>query len=424
MSSQGFVLLSLPDCTLTSHAVHARGELEIECVTVLPTADNGLTSEDVYLVLKCGKQEVPIEPSRICVVSTNGQRFSFYPTSYDSSTLELNAGSNDAELLTSILAEYLGSMSQPRPELAGHLVLMNEDTGEVVGQISEANPGNIHYEQGLGKHDPVVVDIDENDSGQAMEFFVRTVPHNERDWISWGAIGASKVITGGTTLLITSSSSSLSVPDEKGRISRSPSPGPPPVPGRFVQMMTSPKTKKNLEMAGKYSGKARTGRKPAAGPSKSATLPPPGFSSPMSSRPPSYHSSADDKPPLPPRSFTTAPGSEKPPLPPRIGEPPLLPPRSVSPMPEVAVVLLLSINLILDTIDHNTKRLIETGTDGIANAATHRYGEEAGNNTRMATGTAKNVALVYVDVKGFTHRALLKNAGKHYVKGKLEKRKR
>jgi hypothetical protein len=31
----------------------------------------------------------------------------------------------------------IGSMSQPRPELAGHLVLMNEDTGEVVGQISE-----------------------------------------------------------------------------------------------------------------------------------------------------------------------------------------------------------------------------------------------------------------------------------------------
>lgn len=37
----------------------------------------------------------------------------------------------------------------------------------------------------------------------------------------------------------------------------------------------------------------------------------------------------------------------------------------------------------------------------------------------MITGTARNVGLVYVDLSGLGRRAILKRAGKQYIKGKI-----
>lgn len=52
-----------------------------------------------------------------------------------------------------------------------------------------------------------------------------------------------------------------------------------------------------------------------------------------------------------------------------------------------------------------------------------RYGTEAGESTRVLTGTVRNVGLVYVDVTGLGRRALLKTAGKEFVKAKIKGRK-
>jgi spartin len=52
-----------------------------------------------------------------------------------------------------------------------------------------------------------------------------------------------------------------------------------------------------------------------------------------------------------------------------------------------------------------------------------RYGAEAGQSSVLMAGTARNVALVYIDMSGIGRRALLRRAGKEYVKGKLADRK-
>jgi spartin len=48
-----------------------------------------------------------------------------------------------------------------------------------------------------------------------------------------------------------------------------------------------------------------------------------------------------------------------------------------------------------------------------------RYGKQAGDSTRLMTGAVRNVALVYIDVRGLGHRALLKTAGVEVVKTRL-----
>jgi len=48
-----------------------------------------------------------------------------------------------------------------------------------------------------------------------------------------------------------------------------------------------------------------------------------------------------------------------------------------------------------------------------------RYGQEAGNISRMTGKSVTNVGLVYIDVKGVGRRALLTRAGKVVVKAKM-----
>jgi spartin len=45
-----------------------------------------------------------------------------------------------------------------------------------------------------------------------------------------------------------------------------------------------------------------------------------------------------------------------------------------------------------------------------------RYGAPAGEGTMHATGTARNVALVYIDMKGIGRKALMKKAAKDALK--------
>lgn len=45
-----------------------------------------------------------------------------------------------------------------------------------------------------------------------------------------------------------------------------------------------------------------------------------------------------------------------------------------------------------------------------------------GDATRTVGNSARNVGLVYIDVRGVGRRALLKKAGKRYIKAKLGKK--
>ncbi len=49
----------------------------------------------------------------------------------------------------------------------------------------------------------------------------------------------------------------------------------------------------------------------------------------------------------------------------------------------------------------------------------HKYGPEAGHATALLGGSVRNVAVVYIDVRGVGRRALLKSSAKGFVKARL-----
>ena len=50
----------------------------------------------------------------------------------------------------------------------------------------------------------------------------------------------------------------------------------------------------------------------------------------------------------------------------------------------------------------------------------HKYGPDAGHATALLGGSVRNVAVVYIDVRGVGRRALLKSSAKGFVKAKLK----
>ena len=50
----------------------------------------------------------------------------------------------------------------------------------------------------------------------------------------------------------------------------------------------------------------------------------------------------------------------------------------------------------------------------------HKFGAEAGHATALAGGAVRNVAVVYIDVRGIGRTALLKGTAKGFVKARLQ----
>lgn len=50
-----------------------------------------------------------------------------------------------------------------------------------------------------------------------------------------------------------------------------------------------------------------------------------------------------------------------------------------------------------------------------------RYGADAQESTHLTMHTARNVVLVYVDVRGFARRALIQKTGVEFVKARVAK---
>ena len=124
--------------------------------------------------------------------------------------------------------------------------------------------------------------------------------------------------------------------------------------------------------------------------------------------PPALH----DKPPLPMRrvGHGTSPAGSRGPSPSPPSAPPQLPLRT-------RTRAALSATLILAALSASTVRLMDTGGAAVAAAVSHRYGTVAGENAALAAGTMRNVVLVYVDVRGFGRKALVKRTAKTWAKG-------
>lgn len=226
---------------------------------------------------------------------------------------------------------------------------------------------------------------------------------------------------------------------------RSPT-GAPPQPPRALTFLTAESTRKNLGSVHAVSGAAVTvsqktvsiidgmirramGGKPKqnrllnaanaaaaasnAGskvPSRSVS-PAPGPSKAGSSAPPPYEiseKSTSAPPPLPPRSVSDAPTEGT------SGTPPPLPPRL-----RKRERVLLSLDLILSTFDHEARRFLEEGSQTVGTVVGHKYGPQAAESSMHIAGAAKNVGLVYVDLHGVGRRALLKRAGTEWVKARI-----
>ncbi|ESK92237.1 hypothetical protein Moror_4769 [Moniliophthora roreri MCA 2997] len=501
MSRDAFLMLSLPNCTLRTPASTEIGVLALECVTLPPSA-KAIYNRDVFLVLRVNSLEVPLDPTRTLLLmeSSAGRTYVFYGTETDPTDVTLvvaysvyhdAALPEDLETFDSILAQYAnfqvagGASEPPSPaneksgglpivpasglkneDMRGHLVLMNEDTGEIVGEVDKRITvrEDPHLSEKGHENDPVVIEIPDDaspDEETAIEAFARNIPPDQQNWMTTSASLVSHAISGTTNLLVRVISGasnyyiSHSQPSphhsstnlaRSGDASGSSTPPPPPPP-RALVFLTSEKTRKNLAkvqtvstQAAKVSGKtiaiiddiiyrAINGKeKSSKGKGTTSTLAAPvpqsgtnsGRTSPA---PPPYTSQVNlaaggnNKPPLPPRaSGSTVPLNRS--NSPNPAPPPPLPPRKLG----FKGRIILSADLILSTIDESTKKLINVGADSATAIVQHKYGTEAAQTSTIMGNTARNIGLVYIDVRGVGRKALIKRAGKQYVKSRFSSR--
>ncbi|KAI0668438.1 hypothetical protein C8Q78DRAFT_258882 [Trametes maxima] len=553
---EAFVLLHIPDVILAAAGSTERGTLALECVTLAPDNDDkatqlaaSLSHEDrsLYLVLHLNALELPLDPTHpISVqVGRDGARtYTFQsiesPVDQASSTIYLTVPiparpdahrAETIEAFDHILAQYAEvsglsldpatrspgpnaqspAAEQPERDLRGKLVLMDEESGEVVGElpnrvrISE-DPALAKAEKGKdGEPAPVLLDLPpdvyaaytgqgtsvvpyhepESDLDEAKEIFVRAIPPEDQDWITKSATFVSQAITSSTTMLLSGLSSAAnyyihhSAPSPHAaslpqggatQTSKNGTGTPPPPPPRALLLLSHPRTHATLSRAYAVSGQAvkvsqktigvveSMIRRAVGGQDKpnapTLGLPQPSRATSVASTPippvaAASSSSLSESPPPPyPGQSTTLDG--KPPLPPRRGTAPHLPPRSRSksplpgenpppvsqpqpPVPGAAPTdqgkplkahhkLLLSANLILATVDDSAKRVFGGASTNLTAVMSHKYGADAGKSTHLATHTARNVTLVYIDMQGLARRALIRKAGKEWIKARVGSR--
>ncbi|KAG6845211.1 hypothetical protein H0H87_012538 [Tephrocybe sp. NHM501043] len=490
MTPEAFLLLNIPNATVSVAGTTQTGTLSLECVTIQVPDTSNPTSRDVYLVLRLGTIELPIDPARIIQkVDGNGYRaYSFQPTESDPTELSVSVpliGSTanpylleDIGTFEAILAQYaadLRSALLPSDakapithakesiglgfpgsygDLRGHLVVINQDNGEVVGQFDKST-FNLDEDPRLHEYghenDAVIIEVPDNRPGHeqdatALQMFARAVPADQQDWITKSATIVRQAHL---------PSCCCNAP-------------PTPLP-RALVFLTSEKTRKGLagvhavsSQAVKVSSKTITavdgmirramGSKPKR--ERQFQVGKPTAPIPLSPAP-SYHGALSPQypartpspsyahlspspgslSPTPGYSGVSSPANKKPPLPPRRSPSPIppLPPRThpgssqgvpiAAPQPHVPLSkkerVLLSADLIFSTLDHDTRRLLDAGTASISSIVGHKYGPEAAETSQLLTGTARNVGLVYVDMRGIGRRALLKSAGKQFIRGRL-----
>ncbi|KAK1999071.1 hypothetical protein LX36DRAFT_655883 [Colletotrichum falcatum] len=81
---------------------------------------------------------------------------------------------------------------------------------------------------------------------------------------------------------------------------------------------------------------------------------------------------------------------------------------------------LMAFNTVADGIDQAGRNLLNGTSSSVSQMVEHRWGAEAGQVSRNIGGGFKNVGLVYIDVTGVSRRAILKSVAKGMVVGKVK----
>lgn len=472
MQPEAFILLNLPNATLEAGNATYDGNLALECVTISVSQAQIVeaSARDVYLVLRIKSFETPLDPSGTvkCCIQNSFRRYSFLGGGGEDVVVKLHEPGaheqhiqEDLDTFDSILAQYT-EFQGPQPRVAslsgsekpkdlwGHVVLVDEDNGEVVGELD--NKLVIQEDPTLNdkgrENEPVVIEIPEGQDG-VRAAFVRAIPPGEQDMLMRGASLMSYAISGTTNLLLTAITSASSYvinnsqPHPSASASKSPSGSPPPLPPRAIVLLTSERTRKGLSTVHAMSGQAvqvsaktiqlldsmikravggGKGKEKVWNVRNTSKLSPGSVASPSprsrspSPAPPAYA----EKPPLPPRRGA----SPQPPyMSPPSGSSSSSSPSPGSPRPlRKRDRLMISADLILSTIDDCAKQIMDVGGQRLNAVVEHKYGADAAHSTSMLTGTAKNVGLVYIDLRGVGRRALIKRVGKEYVKSQVRSR--
>jgi spartin len=232
-TGEAFLLLSLPIATLERQRdIPVTGSLYLECVTI-SAAQSPFPDRDLYLVIKLGRLEIPVDPSRRVTASAghDSHVYTFQATGSDSKfSISIPfprnpVASQDLETFNHILTQYVGQFSEEREgenipyhldqkirpapppagstneyeDLRGHLVLINESDGTVLGDLDHEFKINEDpaLARDLPENVPVVIELppdydaatavrakapgEEFVSMTSREAFVRAVPPEERD---------------------------------------------------------------------------------------------------------------------------------------------------------------------------------------------------------------------------------------------------
>lgn len=226
-SPEAFALLVLADTSLTVGDSTETGYLALECVTITHPGSTSPQDRDVYLVLRVNFTETPLDPERVVqrVDSPGYRRYIFTGTPADPSELTLSfklpvpEGSNpayleDLDTFENIIGQYhtelraavqetptsptpkslgnvtIGGTTQNEKDLRGHLVMVDEKSGEVVGQVEDSfrimEDPSMHIRG--HENDPVIIEVS-GESGaasdaRALEAFARIVPPDQQNWIT------------------------------------------------------------------------------------------------------------------------------------------------------------------------------------------------------------------------------------------------
>jgi len=237
-----FLLLSLSRATLERQRdAPVTDSLLLECMTI-SAGKSPFPDRDVYLVIKLGHLEIPVDPSRrvTATVGHGSHVYTFLATDSDSQfSISIPfprnpVASQDLETFNHILTQYISGFSEGRDrqyiphqldqkidstpppvsstneheyeDLRGHLVLINESDGTVLGELDHEFKINEDpaLTRGLPENAPVVIELPPDyEAATAVrpkipgeefvpmttrEAFVRAVPPEERDVLTDTAV--------------------------------------------------------------------------------------------------------------------------------------------------------------------------------------------------------------------------------------------
>lgn len=80
---------------------------------------------------------------------------------------------------------------------------------------------------------------------------------------------------------------------------------------------------------------------------------------------------------------------------------------------------MIAFSTLTDGIEHSAKSVLTSGAAAANTMISHRYGAEAGSVASDITGGFKNVGLVYIDATGVSRKAVLKSAAKGMMVGRM-----